>query len=1286
MTDNLPKGAMHVINSNDINCLAFYCSWIIKNLKADSHSSPFNPEKIIVMNKGMKSYLQQRIADYADVCAGVEFNQVWEFIWDIHKRLNHGDAFNRFNHEHLTWAIFKAKNIWGNRNLDENEDPYSDYRIFSSMRNYLSDKEDVSNVDSQNEARIYQLCGVIADALDQYQMYRPDWIKIWNEYSPDDSQSFRKLCEKWKKHVLKNKNGNDRVFLEETLDKNLWQVRLWTIIKENLPKRGNSPEANYDRAQVVDSLIALIQKKKDEPDFIKQLPKRVFIFGVTSLPTQVLYFFSQLGKVIPVFFMNLNPCKEYWGDIQTEHEGRKAEKEKIFRYLKAMSLPKVERLPENLHLKDNASEISQEIYLDNYRKYFDDEENNLVEGNPLLISLGKQGRDTLNELFSMDTADTKVDFSNIFVQNILKDDSSSDTILNHIKEDLLNLKERSEKIKVSSDDKSLQIRSCHTIRREVEVLRDEILSLIKLSNDKDKHINAQDKLSIFSNASVPSNMLVMVPDIEKYAPYIESVFGSLNSYDDSVKIPYAICDQSSKNSGSVADAVLKLLSMGGKTITANLIIELLSIKPIAEKFGITSDDLSVIISWLKATGVHWGLDDTDVEAVLDEKIALPWTLEKGLDRLIEGFVFGDNSVNSGYADFDSADYELLNKFCRFYEQLKKVRDEFNPYAEAESSNWTGKLDELLLKGFFVDNEETQFECDGIRNILSEMTEAIGNLSSANASKDGLEKEDSSDFQIRLPVFMAKLEHAFGNTSNSSQYLRGKLNFCSLMPMRAVPFDHIFILGLNDLDFPRKDNVPSFNLLGIPALFRRNDRSRINDDRYIFLEALLSAQKSLYLSYLGQSPVNNEELNPSVVLKELEDYVKDHFELEPKSDEDKPDEDKLSSLIFRKERLNSYDPENFKENKELGRFSSFNREFFYNRMDANNHIKTKALGYLGEGLNPCKFELNDTITVGISDLVSFFKNPCKVFLKKRLGINLNVNSDTNVSDREPFKIDTLQRGSLINELEASLNENKAAQHTDIEDNLNKLLSIKKDSGLLPTELFFENEADSLKDSLVHISEFLGGIRDNNSGKEYRFCFEIPFDEKIVNVVFEGILSNHSNVIINYYSDRLLIDGKETDPIWLIEAFLRAAAHRHTKDGICQADDLYVLNSSGNSQKIVFPADTNFDNFLKRLVEIYVIGQYIPLPFDKGLLTNVEKRFNSMITKENPHPDIEIEELLRNLDLKELLSEDETLYMFKSAEGITQKEDYISELQFNCVCDLMNMYLKEMQIIPEISSEE
>lgn len=1279
MTDNLPKGAMHVINSNDINCLAFYCSWIIKNIKADTHSSPFNPEKIIVMNKGMKSYLQQRIADYADVCAGVEFNQVWEFIWDLHKKINKGDSSNRFNHEHLTWALFKSRNIWGNTELKKNEDDYSDYRIFSSMRNYLSDTDELSNISSLDEAKAYQLCGVIADALDQYQMYRPDWIKIWNEYNADDSQSFRKICEKWIKHVLKRKKGTDRTFLEETLTKNLWQVKLWTIIKENLPKNISSPSVNYDRATVVDSLISLIQSSNNNQEFVKKLPKRVFIFGVTSLPSQVLYLFSQLGKVIPVFFMNLNPCKEYWGDMQTEHEGRKAEKDKIFRYLKAMSLPKVESLPDNLHLKDNSKKITEEEYLDNYRKYFDDNEENLVEGNPLLISLGKQGRDTLNELFSMDTTDTKVDFSNVFVQNIDNGEPFQNTLLNYIKENLLNLDEKTEKQKISAYDRSLQIRSCHTIRREVEVLRDEILSLIKLSNEKEKH--SKNELSIFANAAVPSNMVVMVPDIEKYAPYIESVFGALNSSEEGVNIPYAICDRSSKNSSSVADAVLKLLSMGGKTITANLIVELLSIEPIAEKFSISSDDLSVIISWLKSTGVHWGLDDKDIEAVLDKNSSLPWTLEKGLDRLIEGFVFGENSVNGGYSEFDSADYSLLNKFCRFYEQLKKVRDEFDPYAEAESAHeWQTKLDELLLKGFFVSNEETQTECDHIRDILSEMTQAINNLTTDEDNEKEIEISNLSEFQIRLPVFTAKLEHAFGNTHNSSQYLRGKLNFCSLMPMRAVPFDHIFILGLNDLDFPRQDNVPSFNLLGVPALFRRNDRSRINDDRFIFLEALLSAQKSLYLSYLGQSPVNNEELNPSVVLKELEDYVKDHFELK-----DKPEVDLLSALVFRKERLNSYDPENFKKVKDNPDsapkpFSSFNSEFFFNGTEQQKTNNSKSLGYLGEGLNPCGFDIDDTITVGINDLLSFFKNPCKGFLKKRLGINLNVNSDTNVSDREPFEIENLLRGNLLNELESELNKSKK----DLDKTVSELLTIKKDSGLLPTEIFFNTEAEALKVSLVQINEFLGGIKDNNSEKEYRFRFQLPFGNQKINVVFEGILPRYSNVIINYYSDRLLKNGKETDPIWLIDAFLRATAHRHTTDGGCQADELYVLNNAGDNQKITFLDDTDFEKYLKKLVEIYVIGQYVPLPFDKGMLKTIEKEFNSLIKKDNPVSDVDVENILKLYDIKELLSEDEALYMFKSAGLMTHENECFSSIQFNCVCDVLDMYLKEMKMTLEISS--
>ncbi|WP_150322595.1 exodeoxyribonuclease V subunit gamma, partial [Enterobacter hormaechei] len=54
--------------------------------------------------------------------------------------------------------------------------------------------------------------------------------------------------------------------------------------------------------------------------------------------------------------------------------------------------------------------------------------------------------------------------------------------------------------------------------------------------------------------------------------------------------------------------------------------------------------------------------------------------------------------------------------------------------------------------------------------------------------------------------------------------------------------------------------------------KRGDRSRRDDDRYLFLEALISAQSKLYISYIGRSIQDNSERFPSVLVQELVDYI------------------------------------------------------------------------------------------------------------------------------------------------------------------------------------------------------------------------------------------------------------------------------------------------------------------------------------------------------------------------------------------------------------------------------
>lgn len=81
----------------------------------------------------------------------------------------------------------------------------------------------------------------------------------------------------------------------------------------------------------------------------------------------------------------------------------------------------------------------------------------------------------------------------------------------------------------------------------------------------------------------------------------------------------------------------------------------------------------------------------------------------------------------------------------------------------------------------------------------------------------------------------------------------KLTFATLMPMRAIPFRMVCLLGMNDGEFRSRPPV-DFDLMARDT--RPGDRSRRDDDRYLFLEALLSAREKLHISWVGRCIQDN----------------------------------------------------------------------------------------------------------------------------------------------------------------------------------------------------------------------------------------------------------------------------------------------------------------------------------------------------------------------------------------------------------------------------------------------
>ena len=113
------------------------------------------------------------------------------------------------------------------------------------------------------------------------------------------------------------------------------------------------------------------------------------------------------------------------------------------------------------------------------------------------------------------------------------------------------------------------------------------------------------------------------------------------------------------------------------------------------------------------------------------------------------------------------------------------------------------------------------------------------------------------------------------------FLTGGVTFCAMLPMRSIPFKVIALVGMGGRAFPRTQRPAGFDLIASHP--RPGDRSAREEDRYLFLEALLSARQKLYISYVGQSIKDNTEIPPSVVVSELIEAVEQGFREGPGGD-------------------------------------------------------------------------------------------------------------------------------------------------------------------------------------------------------------------------------------------------------------------------------------------------------------------------------------------------------------------------------------------------------------------
>lgn len=955
----MPDPKFLVVNSNDLTVLGQVCANIIRT---EPLSDPLEAEQILVMNLGMKTFLSQCIAQNNGIESRCEYPQVWQLIWSVYRRLYPFiQNKNLYDRRHMTLNIIALREEWSRHSMRE----------FHTLQEYVRHDHD--------GAKLYELAAKVSDTFDQYQMYRPDWIEFANSLTGEEFDAFdRKNPSGRIYEFFKRESGGSAHNLRNMVD-NVWQFRLWTMLKKNL----NLEEINKtqgldtgrlafyadDRSQILKKLQDDLRDGNPDLDF-SRLPKRIFIFGVSALPQQVVELMYRLSSYTKVYLMLLNPCSEYWGDIRS---GWKTEFKDFSRRLRVSRLE--ERLNPGVKLYDN-TEAAPFSY-DNY----DEEDGTLAEGNPLLISFGRQGRDNLFMLLDLEVPPV---FINAFV------DTQNNTVLTQIQHQLLTLSYSGDKIPVRDDDNSLELHSCHTRRREVEILKDAILSRFREAKERGESL-------------LPRDIVVMVPTINEYAPYISAVFGGMD-VDDEHYVPFAVSDRTEQEQNPIADSLLILLSITQKRITNNLIIDLLSVDPIGKRFGIGIDDVRVLEDWIRESNIHWGLDFNEVKEV--SEIDLPGTFDRGLERMLYGTMSGDGGENS-YAEIEGReDSSLLGRLYNFIRALETLRDAIgraedpkDPEGGIDDPNkWGQFLIRNVIDRFYAEDEDQDSRLRVVRETVAQMQIACTDLKFKP--------------RMNLAVFRAMLAQDLEGQRDYTPFLKDKVNFCSLIPMRAVPFRHVFLLGINDMRFPRTERAPAFNLMMMPGMFRKGDRSRTIDDRYLFLEAIMSARQSLYISFLGQSPIDGRKQNPSVAVNELLDYLKDNFTVGEGSGD--PERDITERFVVQ-ERMFAYDEQNYiigAGKNRYARYPSFDRVNF--QVDFRHELQDR-LGCLGVGQD-WGFEPEDNISLDLEGLLSFFRSPCRHFLNNKLNIRLGLNDDAGtLEEDESFGLAYLQKGQLIDSL-------------------------------------------------------------------------------------------------------------------------------------------------------------------------------------------------------------------------------------------------------------------------------
>ncbi len=785
------------------------------------------------------------------------------------------------------------------------DDPQASAQQDNVQQNNLQ-QDSVLKDKAQQDARIWQLASDLARVFNRYLTHREDWLDLWSYNKPLNVDELIAEKDALSLRFDKYARGTPEWLVEHYIELEAAQRFLWSHLFADVHLHRVALERAF--------WSALKDNKADER---AQLPKVLRIFTIQQLPQTELDFLQRLSKYMNITLLHYNPSKLFWADIVDKS------------WLQRQQIIN----PESVFLRDY--------------------------GHSLLSRLGKQSRDAFamlanlsgNEQYDDALVEWQDNFDSGEDESIYDDFSAQDaqhspSLLRRLQNDVLMLDEQStqqataatvsqavskqlessfdeakqetawyedkalenkrfEKDRfwaISSQDNSLSIHSCHSLQRQLEVLRIMIgrwlNEPIKLG-EKKRHI---------------SDIVVLLPDVERHHALIGSIFVN-GKGQDGLTLPAKVTGVVDADIRQLWEAIIgfyKLLGSHSARFEAAEVLDWLMLPPLFESFGLTHEQMSRGCDLLVEAGFIRGFDELHLKQTLDgNDYDYRFSFAQALDRLTLGLVMPEAELSDCLYDLNDDEWPstalpemtlplpqvslndalIVEALCRIYTGLVARRDDHTQKMKAE--DWLDQIETQVIHRYFGDVDQTRT----MRAIYNAMNGFKSSLRAnrhyrqyASGDVDNREVEQRLAGVEQLPLKLSFMLDSIENELESQQVSAeptGVITFGRFGALRNVPFELVVMLNMDLSEFPGRDRDNRYDLMKATNA-RRGDRVSEDDDNGAFLDALLCARSACWMFYNGQSLTDTHEHLPANPVSELLQFLQGEVQWQVNSLETLPE--------------------------------------------------------------------------------------------------------------------------------------------------------------------------------------------------------------------------------------------------------------------------------------------------------------------------------------------------------------------------------------------------------------